>query len=149
MPPERVNGKRGDARVDIYSLGAMLYEMLTGKIAFNGEDIGIIMESRVTGDPEAPRKVNPKISREAEEIILHAMERNPDERYPTAAAMRAELCDPRIVKLTGRCNRLEPSTPWKRRWRKIRTALFWILVPLILQIVGFLWLWHHYAKHHR
>jgi serine/threonine-protein kinase len=84
MPPERVNGKRGDCRVDIYSLGVILYEMLTGKIAFNGDDIGVIMEARVTGDPEAPRKVNPIISPESEEIILHAMERDPESRFATA-----------------------------------------------------------------
>jgi serine/threonine-protein kinase len=149
MPPERVKGKRGDARVDIYSLGAILYEMLTGKIAFNAHDIATIMESRVTGDPEAPRKINPKISREAEEIILHAMERDPEKRHPSAAALKAELTAPKTVKLTGRCDRLEPSTLWKRRWRKIRTAALWITVPLILQVVGFLWLWHHYSKHHR
>lgn len=149
MPPERVNGKRGDERVDIYSLGAILYEMLTGKIAFDGNDVAVIMESRVTGDPEAPRKVNTRISRQAEEIVLHAMERDPAKRHPTAAALKAELEAPQNVKLTGRCDRLEPSTPWKRRWRKIRWAVLWISVPLILQVAGFLWLWHHYSQHHR
>ena len=69
MPParltyasRRIEGKRGDGRVDIYSLGAILYEMLTGKIAFDDQEISVIMEMRVTGDPEAPRKINPRIS---------------------------------------------------------------------------------------
>ncbi|MGO8700367.1 MAG: serine/threonine-protein kinase [Limisphaerales bacterium] len=147
MAPERIKGKRGDARTDIYSLGAVLYEMLTGVIAFNHEDISFIMDSRVTGDPEAPRKVRPGISEHAEEIVLHAMERDPEKRYQTAAAMQAELEAPESVALTGKCDRLETSTPWKRRWPKIRSVALWILIPLAAQIAGFLLLWHHFARH--
>jgi serine/threonine-protein kinase len=147
MAPERVKGKRGDRRVDIYSMGAILYEMLTGKIAFDGEDISVIMESRVTGDPEAPRKVNPRISRQAEEIVLQAMERDPAKRHPTAAAMKAELKAPQGVELTGRCDRLEVSTVWKRRWRKARWVALWVTVPVILQVIVFFLLWHHLSKH--
>jgi serine/threonine-protein kinase len=147
MPPERVAGKRGDGRVDIYSLGAMLYEMLTGKIAFDDDDISVIMEMRVTGDPEPPRKINPRISRQAEEIVLHAMARDPDKRYPTAAAMKAELEAPQSIEVTGRADRLEPSTLAKRRWRKIRFVAYWVLVPVIAQILLFFALWHHLATH--
>jgi serine/threonine protein kinase len=147
MAPERVEGKRGDGRVDIYSMGAILYELLTGKIAFDDQDITVIMETRVTGDPEAPRKLNPRISREAEEIVLHAMERDPDKRYSTAAAMKAALETPRSVTVTGRCDRLEVSTVWRRRWRKFRYVAFWITVPLVVQVLLFFLLWHHYAKH--
>jgi serine/threonine protein kinase len=149
MAPERIEGKRGDSRTDIYSMGAMLYEMLTGKIAFDDQDITVIMETRVTGDPEAPRKLNPQISQQAEEIILQAMERDPDNRHPSAAAMKAELESPQAVNVTGRCNRLEVSTIWKRRWRKARWVAFWIMVPLLTQILLFLLLWHHFAKHGR
>jgi serine/threonine-protein kinase len=147
MAPERIRGRRGDVRTDIYSLGAMLYEMLTGVIAFDHEDITHIMDSRVTGDPEAPRKVHRDISAHAEEIILHAMERDPEMRYQTAAAMKAELEAPEKVPLTGKCDRLEASTPWKRRWPKIRKVALWILIPLAAQVVGFLLLWHHLTKH--
>ncbi len=147
MPPERVAGKRGDGRVDIYSLGAMLYEMLTGKIAFDDEDISVIMEMRVTGDPEPPRKINPRISRQAEEIVLHAMSRDPDKRYPTAASMKAELESPQSVEVTGRSDRLSPSTLAKRRWRKVRFVAYWVLVPVIAQILLFFALWHHLAGH--
>ncbi len=85
MAPEQVKGKRGDERTDIYSLGAVLYEMTTGSVPFEGPNPFIVMNSRITGDPVAPRKVNPEISEPLEEIILHAMEREPQHRYQSAA----------------------------------------------------------------
>jgi serine/threonine-protein kinase len=146
MAPERVKCKRGDARTDIYGVGAMLYEMLTGVIAFDMDDPMVIMNARVTGDPEAPRKLNPAISPQAEEIVLRAMERDPAKRYQSASAMKDALEDPSQVELTGRCDRLEPTTPARRFWRKARLAAPWILIPVILQVVGFLLLWHHLGK---
>jgi len=146
MAPERVQCKRGDARTDIYGLGAILYEMLTGVIAFEHEDPMVIMNARVTGDPEAPRKINPAVSAQAEEIVLRAMERDPARRYQTAAEMKTDLEAPSQVELTGRCRRLEPATRAKRAWRKARLIAPWILVPLALQVLGFLLLWHHLSK---
>jgi serine/threonine protein kinase len=147
MAPERVNGKSGDARTDIYSLGAMLYEMLTGVIAFNQDDVTAIMNARVTGDPESLRRLNPKISPHAEEIVLQAMERDPDKRFPTAAAFKAALDDPAKVEVTGRCDRLQPSTPFRRALRTSRTIFIWAVVPLIIQVVLFFLLWNHLKKH--
>jgi serine/threonine-protein kinase len=146
MAPERVDGKRGDARTDSYCLGAILYEMLTGQIAFNTDDSMAIMNARVTGDPEPPRQLNPEISPEAEEIVLHAMERDPQKRYPTAMAFKAALNNPSQEKLTGRCTRLEPSTPFKRGLRKARTVILWAVVPVIIQVLLFFLLWHHLKK---
>jgi serine/threonine-protein kinase len=146
MAPERIDGKRGDARTDIYSLGAMLYQMLTGVIAFDHEDIAAIMNTRVTGDAEAPRKIRPEISEQAEEIVLKAMERDPAHRYASASEMGADLADPSKVQLTGRWRRLQPSTRWRRALRKSRSVLFWAVVPLIAQVLLFLLIWHHLAK---
>ncbi len=146
MAPERVKCKRGDARTDIYSLGAILYEMLTGTIPFNDDDPLVIMNARVTGDPEAPRKVNPDLSPQAEEIVLHAMERDPARRHPSAAALKAELDAPYQVELTYRWRHLEVSTPRKRWLRKALHVALWCLVPLAVQVIAFFLLWHHFKK---
>ena len=132
MAPEQVKGKRGDERTDLYSLGAMLYEMTTGAVPFEGANPYIIMNSRLTGDPPAPRKVNPEISPQVEEIILHAMARNPAERYPSAAAMKAELDDPEKVELTGRCERLQPPSLAQTNWATVRLVVISALIPVVL-----------------
>jgi len=92
------------------------------------------MNARVTGDPVAPRKRNPQLSPQVEEIILHAMEREPAKRYPTAAAMKEELDNPEAVKLTGRCDRLQTPSPWKSGGKKI----LWIVLGVAIFVIVFL-----------
>jgi serine/threonine-protein kinase len=138
MAPEQVKGKRGDARTDVYSLGAILYEMVTGATPFEGSNPYMVMNARLAGDPVAPRDVNPDITPQLEEIILHAMEQLPSKRYQSAAAMKAELDHPDAVVLTGRNERLRTPHPWKVHWRRARLYLLYVLVPLV--VVGLL-LW--------
>ena len=132
MAPEQVKGKRGDQRTDIYSLGAILYEMVTGSVPFEGTSPYLIMNARVMGDPVAPRKLNPDIAPEIEEIILHALERNPMDRYANAAEFKAELEAPDSIRLTGRHERLQSPSPWKSHWRTIRIVLLSVLIPLVV-----------------
>jgi serine/threonine protein phosphatase PrpC len=132
MAPEQVKGKRGDERTDIYSLGAVLYEMTTGSVPFEGPNPFIVMNSRITGDPVAPRKLNPKISEPLEEIILHAMEREPHRRYQSAATMKSELDDPESVKVTGRHHLLKSPKAWKARWQGSRLVIISAMLPLLV-----------------
>jgi len=145
MAPEQVNGRRGDHRTDIYSLGAILYEMVTGKVPFEGESPYVIMNARTTGDPVAPRKLNDHLTPVMEEIVLHALARNPDERYPNAAAMKAELDDYEKVELTGRYRNLQEPRPWKGRFRLLPVILFFV----VLQLVGFGAMLWYFTKHGR
>jgi serine/threonine protein kinase len=131
MAPEQVKGKRGDARTDLYSLGIILYEMITGALPFDGTNPYAIMHARLAGDPIAPHKWYPEISPHVEEVILHAMERQPFDRYPNAAAMKAELDSPASVELTGRRDRLRPQRPWNNRWHSYRWLVFAILLPIV------------------
>ncbi len=93
------------------------------------------MNARVTGDPVAPRKRNPNVSPQVEEIMLHAMERDPGKRYQSASAMKAELDNPAAVQLTGRCDRLQTPTPWKRGWKKWLLIALAVTVPVVIFIL--------------
>jgi serine/threonine-protein kinase len=132
MAPEQVRGSRGDQRTDIYSLGAILYEMATGEPPFGGDSAYVIMNARVTGDPVAPRKVNPKLTPVLEEIILHAMERDPKWRFQTAAEMKKELDDYESVQMTDRCSRLQAPQMWKSRFRMVPMIVGFVLLQVIL-----------------
>ncbi len=97
------------------------------------------MNARLAGDPVAPRKLKPNVSPQVEEIILHAMERDPDRRYQAVKAMKAELDSPGSVQLTGRCDRLQAPSALTRGGTKVR----WIVAGagVVLLILGLLiWL---------
>jgi len=142
MAPEQVRGSRGDQRTDIYSLGAILYEMATGEPPFGGDSAYVIMNARVTGDPVAPRKVNPKLTPVLEEIILHAMERDPKRRYQSAAEMKKELDDYECVQMTDRCSRLQAPQMWKSRFRLLPIIAGYVLLLGIIFLLLFL----HFKK---
>jgi serine/threonine-protein kinase len=91
ISPEQVKGQRGDQRSDIYAMGAMLYEMLTGQPPFTGSNPLAVMNERVLHDPKPARTLNPAISPQLQEILQRALERDPRHRYATAAEMAWEL----------------------------------------------------------
>ena len=135
MAPEQVKGQRGDERTDIYSLGAILYEMITGKPPFEGDSAYVIMNARLVSDPIAVRKANAKATPQIEEIILHAMARNPSERYASAAEMKQELDNLDKVQLTGRHERLKQAKVGEAGLRANRLLIAALLIPVLILIV--------------
>src|SRR6516165_10803362 len=91
MAPEQVSGRRGDVRTDIYALGTILYEMLTGTLPFEGENVYAVMRAKAGEDPQPPSRYRPDLDPHLEEIILHAIARQPRDRYGSAAEMQQDL----------------------------------------------------------
>ncbi len=105
MSPEQIKGSRGSTRTDIYSLGIILYEMLTGNVPFQGQTVYTAMQAKMTENPVPPRQLRPEVSPQLEEIILHAIERDPKERFAGARELREALLHQDRVTLTGRVSR--------------------------------------------
>jgi len=142
ISPEQVKGKRGDARSDIYALGVMLYELLTGKVPFTGPNAFVIMNDRLLNNPVPPRELDPAISPQLQEIIYRAMEREPAKRYPSAREFAYDLEHQDKVGVADR----DELTNWKvRKQPRTRQVLFYVVLALIPIVIFAIMLW--VAKH--
>jgi hypothetical protein len=114
--------------------------MLTGTVPFPNENPWAAFHARVTGDPVAPRKLNPELSAQAEEIVLRALQRRPADRYPTAAAMKTELDTVEQVRVTGLAYRLQEPAAWtpgllQRPWVLAAALLGPVLIGILVALV--------------
>jgi serine/threonine protein kinase len=93
MCPEQAHGEEVDHRADIFSLGVLLYEMLTGRAPFRGSHTFAVLKSVIEASPEPPSTFRPEVSPELEAILRHAMAKQREDRYQTAREMERELRD--------------------------------------------------------
>jgi len=91
MAPEQARGKPADARTDLFALGAILYEMLSGQRAFKGDSLADTIAAILAIDPPELRHANPQVSTALERIVLHCLEKNPEERFQSARDVGFDL----------------------------------------------------------
>ena len=132
ISPEQVKGKRGDARSDLFALGVMLYEMLTGKVPYSGDNPFLIMNDRLLNNPVPPREVDPAVTPQLQEIIYRALEREPKNRYASARDFAWDLQHQDQVGVAERPELhdwKERRSPWAKR---ILLYVGLALIPVVI-----------------
>jgi serine/threonine protein kinase len=134
MAPEQVEGKPIDARTDIYSLGVMMYEILTGQVPFRDPHIFKVMIQHMTEVPRPPRELVPEIPPEVEALILRAMAKAPEDRFQTMADIEAALAP--LVEGIHTVPRPAASVS-QRRWAM---PLVGVVLVLVVAIIVMRWI---------
>ncbi len=132
MSPEQVQGERGDARSDVYAWGVMMYEMLTGRVPFKGDNWMAVMAGHLSGDPKPIHKLRPDVPPGLEAVVGHAMRRYPEHRYQSAAELLADL--ERVDNLDPSHYDTSPEKPMGGMAATESTKRLWAFVAMIAAI---------------
>ena len=131
MSPEQVRGKELDARTDLFSFGAVLYEMATGALPFRGETSGVIFKAILDGTPTSAVRLNPDLPVELERIINRALDKDRDLRYQHASDMRAEL--QRLKRQTESTKIVATQTSPDKTLKRRR---LWVVIAACIAVIG-------------
>ncbi len=131
MPPEQLRGEPVDARADIYTIGAVLYEMATGRRAFPEEQTSRLIDAILHQPPVSPRALNPRLSTELESIILKCLDREPERRYQFATELLVDL-----RRLEPSSSRYLPPPPRSPAWRRVAKLTGYAVPGLLVLAVG-------------
>jgi serine/threonine protein kinase len=137
ISPEQVRGKRGDARSDVYALGVMLYEMLTGKVPFSGPNAFAVMNDRLVNQIVPPRNLETSITPQLQEILYRALEREPKNRYHSAREFAHDLEHQDEVGVAARTE----EAKWQKRQSPGRRRLLMYAMLAMLPLAIFLLLY--------
>ena len=140
MSPEQVRAKELDARTDLFSFGAVLYEMATGALPFRGESTGVIFKAILDAAPTPAVRLNPDLPAELERIIAKALEKERNLRYQGAAEMRADLQRLKRDTESARVAVVQLTMPprWWSHWQVLAAACGIALIALLF-VIGARW----------
>jgi len=143
ISPEQVQGKRGDGRSDLYAVGVILYEMLTGSLPFSGASPMEVMNDRLLNHPKPPTLLDSSISPQLQEVLYRALEREPKNRYAHARDFAHDL---QHLDEVGVEERAEIHNWQNRKSHGRRKILYYgslALIPIVVLLLMMLIAHHH------